>query len=54
MKKQESNQSTSLELQLTSRDKGLIKECLLMVAKMQGVAPDQMKELLSLHDKIEM
>ena len=37
---------------LTSRDKGLIKECLLIVAKMQGVGTDQMKELIALHDKI--
>lgn len=49
--KPESKQPTP-SLNLSERELGLIKECLLMVAKLPNVAPEQMRELLILNDKV--
>jgi type III secretion system FlhB-like substrate exporter len=45
--------STSSETQLTAREKGLIAESLLIVAKMQNVPVEQMQELIELYKKIQ-
>jgi hypothetical protein len=38
-------------MEINDREKGLIKECLVMVAKSPNVAVEQMKELIVLSEK---
>jgi hypothetical protein len=40
-----------MQVELNQKEAGLIRDCLIVVSKSQGVGVDQMKELLNLVDK---